>query len=266
MVPPELSDGTIPFVLYNLGGSLVNLISGFVFLGLYFLYSTVPYLSLFLLMLSLIGFAYALANGIPMRLGTVNNDGHNALSLGKNSEALRSFWVQLKVSEQLSKGTRLKDMPEEWFAVPSPEGMKNSMTAVMGVFACNRLMDAQSFEEADRLMERLLQADSAIVGLHRHLLLCDRVYCALVGKARPEQAESMLDKQQKSFMVSMKNYLSVLRTEYAYALLAERDEKKAAKLKACFENRARVSPYPGDIEGERALVAAAELAAEQLDI
>lgn len=62
-------------------------------------------------------------------------------------------------------------MPEEWFTVPSDEAMKNSMAAAVGVFACNRLMDAQYFAKADAVMRHLLEIDSGIIGLHRNLMI-----------------------------------------------------------------------------------------------
>ena len=141
MTPPELRDGKIPVILYNLGGSLMNILAALLCLLLSFLCKGVPLLNPFLMMMTVIGLAFAIMNGVPLRLGTVDNDGYNAWSLGKNPAALRSFWVQLKCNEQISKGVRLKNMPDEWFVVPSEEDMKNSMAAVMGVFACNRLMD-----------------------------------------------------------------------------------------------------------------------------
>lgn len=54
-----------------------------------------------------------MANGIPMRLGTVDNDGYNAFSIRKNSASMRAFRVQLKVNEQIAKGVRIKDMPAQ---------------------------------------------------------------------------------------------------------------------------------------------------------
>ena len=68
--------------------------------------------------------------------------------LYKFPSALRSFWVQLKVSGQMAEGVRLKDMPSEWFFLPNESEMQNSMTAVMAVFYENRLMDLHKFEEA----------------------------------------------------------------------------------------------------------------------
>lgn len=263
MSPPEIVDGKIPFVLYNLGGPLINMASSLIFLGLYLLCRNVPYLSIFLLMVSVIGFAYALINGFPMRLGMVNNDGYNTLSIGKNDKALHAFWIQFKVNEQITKGIRLKDMPEEWFTVTLTEEMKNSMTAAMSVFACNRLMDIHLFEESDQLMDKLLGMDSAIVGLHRKLMTCDRIYCELVGENRQDLLDRMLDKQQKKFMKSMKSYPSVLRTEYSYALLAEKDAEKAAKIKMQFEKCARTYPYFSNIESEHELICIADFVAKK---
>lgn len=263
MIPPEeMPEGKIPFVLYNLGGPLSNFASGLLFLGLYFPCRNVPYLSVFLLLFCAVGFAYALINGIPMRLGTVNNDGYNTLSIGKSPAALRAFQIQMKVAGRAAAGERLRDMPEEWFVLPSEEEMGNSMTAAIGVFAYNRLMDDHRFEEAVRLMDRLMATESAIVGLHRGLMICDRVYCGLIRKDRRDLTDKLLDKQQKKFMKAMKNFPSVLRTEYACALLAEKDPEKAARIRARFEECVRSYPYAVDIDSERELLDLADSAAE----
>lgn len=254
MTPPELVDGKIPVFLYNFGGVIANLITSAVSFGLYFATSNTSLLSAILLLLGIIGIALALMNGIPMRMGTVDNDGYNAFSLGHSKEALRAFWVQMKLNEQTAGGIRLKDMPEEWFELPSDEAMKNSMVAALGVFACNRMMDAHRFKEGDRLMSHFLEMESGIVGLHRNLMICDRIYIELIGESRKEMLDELLTKEQKKFMTSMKGFPSVIRTEYAYALLWEQDMKKVEKLKALFEKCAKTYPYSSDIQSERELM------------
>lgn len=265
MNPPDMKEGKIPYILYNLGGSIMNVITAILFFGLYLICTEVPMLSILLLMLSIIGIAFALMNGVPMRMGTVDNDGYNALSLGKEKEALRSFWVQMKVSNEQIKGIRLKDMPDEWFEVPSDEAMKNSMIAVMGVFACNRLIDQKRFQEADALMEKIINMKTGIVGLHRSLLVCDRIFCELIGENRAEKIDRMLDKQQKKFTKAMKKFPSVIRMEYAYALLHDRDLTKAEEIKEKFEQIAKTYPYRSDIESERELMATADEVYKKLE-
>ena len=258
MVPPDLKDGKIPLVLYNLGGSLINTLLGGLFLAGYLVFPDVLVLSPMLLLFAVVGFMVAMMNGIPMRLGTVDNDGYNAFALSKNREAVEAFWAQLKVGEQSAKGVRLKDMPAEWFALPTDEAMKNSMVAVRGVFVCNRLMDEGKFEEADSLMAHLLELESGIVGLHRDMLTCDRLYVELIGENRKEVIEEMMNREQKKFMKSMKRFPSVLRTQYALALLFERDAQKAEAIKHEFEKVAKFHPYAADIASERELMGIAE--------
>lgn len=258
MNPPELVNGKMPYVLYNLGGSILNIISSLIFIGFLLILQNSNVLKILLSMLAVIGVAFALMNGVPMRMGAVDNDGYNARSLGKDKEALRSFWVQMRVSNEQIYGHRLKDMPKEWFEIPSDEEMKNSMSAVLGVFACNRLMDEKRFEEADRLMEHFMEIKTGIVGVHRCLMLCDRIYSGLLRGDESDEIEKMLDKQQKKFMKSMKTFPSVLRTEYVIALLLEKDTVKADKIKRQFEKIAQTYPYISDIESERELMGLAE--------
>lgn len=258
MIPPDLKDGRMPVMLYNFGGAIVNLITAIVCFGLSFL---CPVRSLgwtILMMFAVIGLAFALINGLPVIMGAVNNDGRNALDLSRSEEATRAFWIQMKVNEQISKGIRLKDMPEEWFTVPSESSMNNGIIATLGVLACGRLMDQHQFEEADKLMKRLLSRQNGIVGLYRNLMICDRMYVEMISENRKEILDGMRSKDQLKIMKAMKKYPSVLRTEYVYALLAEKDPAKAQKAMAQFDQCTKSYPYPSEIDGERELIKLAE--------
>lgn len=258
MSPPDMSGGKMPFVLYNLGGVLMNLVSVLVCALLFLLFDGVPFLSLFLLMMCIIGLGFALINGIPMSSSAVSNDGRNALELGRSPEALRSLWVQMKVSEENVKGTRLRDMPEAWFYIPDDEAMKNGMIAAMAVFYENRLMDRHEFAPAQELADRLLNSGAGLAGIHRSLLVCDRIYCELIGGGDRALIERLHGKELQKFMKQMGKFPSVIRTQHAYALLFERDEKKAERLRKHFEKVAKSYPYPADLESERELMDIAE--------
>ena len=254
MGPPEMTEDDFPVILYNLGGSFLNMISALIFGGLALLCRPLILLSDFLLLLAWLGLGLGLLNGIPMRLNTVDNDGFNARSLVRSTEARRAFWVQLSVSEQTARGVRLRDMPEDWFAPPDDAALENSMMAATSVFTANRLMDQHRFEEADRLMAHLMEAGSGFAGIYRNLMIYDRLYCELLGEARGNVLQDLLSPAQQKFMKQMKNFPSVLRTEYAYALLAEKNGEKAAQLLAQFEKCARTYPYATDIQSERELM------------
>ncbi len=258
MIPPDLKDGKMPVMLYNFGGAIVNLFSAVVCAGFSFLCPVASLGWTILMMFAVIGLAFALMNGLPVKMGAVNNDGKNALDLSRSEEATRAFWIQMKVNEQISKGIRLKDMPDEWFTVPSEASMNNGIIATVGVMACSRLMDQHLFADADTLMKRLLSQRNGIVGLYRNLMICDRMYVEMISENRKEVLDKMRSKDQLKIMKAMKKYPSVLRTEYVYALLAEKDPAKAKKILAQFDQYSKSYPYPSEIEGERELIKLAE--------
>lgn len=258
MVPPEMVDGKFPVVLYNLGGSIVNLLVTALMIPVFVAIDKNSIFALFFFLLIAIGAITGLGNGIPMRTKTVDNDGYNAISLGKSKEAMRAFWIQMKTNEQLTKGIRTKDMPEEWFEVPTDEAMRNPMVATIGVYAASRLMDQHQFEDASKLINHLLEIETGMVALHRNLLICDQIYLELIGKNRSDRVEMLYTKEQKKFMKAMKTFPSVIRLEYAYHLIAAQNPKAAAKSMEAFERVAATYPYPNDINTERELMVIAK--------
>lgn len=62
----------------------------------------------------------------------------------------------------------------------------------------------------------------------------------------------------KKIMQAMKNFPSVIRTEYVYALLFERDVESAEKIKKRFEEQVRSYPYESDVMSEMELMRTAE--------
>ena len=258
--PPEMKNDKIPYVLYNLGGSILNLIASIIFLVLGIKFNNIELLNTILYMSAVIGFAYSLINGIPMRMGTVDNDGYNTLAMSKSSKALKSLWIQMKASELISNGIRLKDMPEEWFEVPSDDEMKNSMVSVLGVLTCNRFMDELNFSEAENLMKKILSNETAIIGVYKYLMKCDLAFCEMIkDMPNTEAVDSLLDKD-----TNMKNYPSVIRTNYTYNLLIKKDIPKALKIKESFNKIAKTHPFESDIESESELIQIAETKAIML--
>lgn len=256
--PPELKDGKMPYLLYNLGGPLANLLTAILSALLGVVFRENAPVQLFFVIQALVGLLCAVLNGVPMDVGEVCNDGKNVLSMSKDPAALRSLWVQLSLNAEQTRGVRLKDMPEEWFTMPTDEQLQNGMTAVLAVLHENRLMDEHRFGEAAELMDELNAKQTAIMTLHKNLFLCDRLYCALV---LGEDAEPYLtrwnEKPMQVFRKQMKDYLSMMATEYTVALLAEKDRLKAETVQLKFEKRCETYPYSGEVVSTKELMSIA---------
>lgn len=142
MIPPELVDGKMPCFLYNLGGCIFNALTAIACVAL----SGVLPAAVWIIG-AVSGVIVVALNGIPRSKG-VSNDGNNALSLGKDPKAMRAFWVQMKLAEAMAKGIRMKDMPDEWFWVPTDDEMKNVTLGAVGFCTCGRLLDAQKYDQS----------------------------------------------------------------------------------------------------------------------
>jgi hypothetical protein len=111
-------------------------------------------------------------------------------------------------------------------------------------------LDEHRFPEAVKLQEALLSLAITIPELQRSLLICDRIYCELVGNNDSAIIESLLTPEQLKLMKRMQNYPTVIRTQYALARLHDRDEHSAAKLKRQFEVCAATYPYSGELRSQ----------------
>ena len=69
-------------------------------------------------------------------------------------------------------------------------------------------------------------------------------------------------RKRRAAMKALGKMPSVTRTEYALALLRERDAEKAARIEARFDALVKRYPYPVDAECERELLRRAQAAAE----
>ncbi len=255
MSPPDPDEnGHIPFVLYNLGGVIVNLVTAVVFLAPAILLPNHSVFAVLFRMLVVIAAGFALINGFPLRIGAVDNDGTNTLVMLREPASVISFWRMMKINERTGRGERLRDMPEEWFGEPDEKLFENPIACSQAVFWLNRILDEGRYADMAREAEAFLKRDSALNGIYRNLLICDLVTCLLITE-RPGEVSVRLTPEAVRFMKTMQRSPSVLRCGIALALLRDGDMGGAEKLQTQFETVARTYPYPAEIDAEREILA-----------
>lgn len=254
LAPPEMTDGKMPYRLYNLGGVLANLLTALLAGVLIVPCRDVWGAKVFFEMLCLTGIGIALTNGVPLRVQGVANDGANARDLGKDPAALRSLWVQLSINAKQADGVALRDMPEEWFTQPTGN-LDSIMVATLAVLHANRLMDERRFAETAQAIDALETQKTAVLPLYRYLLLCDRLTCALLlGEDTAPMLERWNSREMRGFRKQMKTNPAVLRTEYGTALLLQKDATAARKFRDQFDRCTKTYPYAAEAESERILL------------
>lgn len=258
MAPPDnVKPENIPFVLYNLGGALMNCIFSVLSLFLYLTCREVPYLSSALLFICISGILFALVNALPRNNGIVCNDGANIKAIKDSPDARRAFWLQLTVNAAGTKGLRFRDMPDEWFDFPDNGDRSNQITCASDVMLVDRLMDTEKFSEAEAVCRRLLSDECPILGMHRTLIVCNLVCISLLN-GRTDDLNELMTEEQKKLLEMMKTLPPIIRTQYFIALLYKNDKAESDRYLELFEKSAKNYPYESDIESERDFMALAK--------
>ena len=250
--PPDLTDGKYPAVFYNLGGGLSNLLfAGAAWVAALEIDAAAAKVILPPFVLS--GLYLALMNLLPLKVGGIANDGYNIKAIRQGGDGAKAFWLQMKANKLQSDGIRLRDMPEEYFALADSEEKGNPLIDAVRVFRFQRLIDEKDFDGARELGQNLL-SESALLGLFQNIIRSELLYLELVGPCRTQVVEQFYTPEMKKYLKLVKNYPSVQRLNYAYAKRYAHDEAAAAAAKEKFEKVVKGYPMLGEIQLERELM------------
>lgn len=255
--PPDLKNGKMPHILYNLGGVIFNIVFAGVFLVFAFFLREYLFITTVFFALFIINFILGISNGIPIATNTVNNDGMNALSLGKNLGALRALWIQLKINSEAANGVRLSDMPDEWFVLPEGEELDNALCASIVSFKVSRLMDQHSFAEALDVITQYKNLPS-LPEIYRNLMALDEISIRAILGDDYTTVASVFTKGVHTLLTKMKSFPSVIRTKYIFALLVEKNITNAVRVKLSLEKIKKTYPYASDVDSEKEIMTIAE--------
>lgn len=224
MYPPEWKeDGAYPYVWYNLGGGLMNLLFCGLSVPLFFLHS--PLAAWIAGIFVLVGVVFGVSNLVPMSLG-LPNDGKNCLLCGKDRENQRAFYVQLKINAMLSDGAMLTDIPEELLCVGEGQPV-NSLTAFPRLMKVYRHWVLGEEERAEACLAELEASTDKLPVAFANTFDMERLYLLLHKKAPVEEIAAYLAVLQPVFL-QVKD-ISVLRVRYVYYLFLNDEEREAVE-------------------------------------
>lgn len=247
MRPPAYNDGNYPFMLYNLGGGLLNIfVSGLAILIAF----TTGFAYSFLVFFGFIGILLGLSNLIPLNL-KIPNDGYNIIYLRKDKLARRSFWLQMEVNAQLSEGNKINDMQAELFELPDDADLSNFMVLVIPYLKICRLAENDQYKEAKLVFEQY-KNEPAFLNLYRLQLQAEFLGIDIIAGKITDI--SKVDKITLKYLKRSAYVLSHSRVLYSYYLLVDKNPKKAEKYKKKFYKIATKYPYPTAVVEEKKLM------------
>lgn len=252
MEPPEYNED-FPYFLYNLGGGLLNIIISLIIIVIVMINKNLGNLSEILIIFSVVGLYIGLTNLIPLKISGISNDGNNIISIKKSNEAKYSFFIQLKVNSLLMKGTRIKDMPLEWFESIENLDTSNPISLSRAILRGNYYQDKGDLLKAKEIYEDLLK-NKRILGLYKKEIICELIFCEIMTTCDIDKINQLYNKEIKAYVKQSKHNIGKRRLLYAYELLINKDRGKAEKYRKDFNKLLRTYPYKGEIESELELI------------
>ena len=254
-IPAESKGNKMPTVAYNLGGFILGIIFAILFGILAFALHDYILLYMLLTVLCVTNLAIALTNGIPMRVGLIDNDGRNTVSLIKNPKAAYALRIQLLSNAENSRGVALSDMPNEWFVMPSDDELVDSLMHSQAYLCFSRYFERGEYDKAKEIAIRLLALDN-LLGLHRATLGISLAYIRILDGEYADADQFFKREYYKNSSLYLMD-LSSARCRYAYELLVKGSEK-GAKRELCVFNllvrKLKKYPFRDVIERECRLI------------
>lgn len=229
MAPPDKPLEQIDTRWYNAGGVLANLIVVVLSLLLIWAFDLPRWLNVLLIMMSIIGFVL-LANGIPMKMGGVANDGLNLLQLEKDIPGKQCFCNILEANARNQEGETYNEMPSRLFDLPQPIDWKNSMHIGSVLLAATRMTTLHQWEDAYRLLTEVLPHKDDIMVLYQ-LELENMMTLTCIATGRDEEARRHYSQDVAKYISHHASTQSDKRlTTMAITLALDGDRPKAEEM------------------------------------
>ena len=246
--PPDCKPEDAPYLIYHASGSAMNLIAALLHIPLLFMPGIAR---IYAICMIVVGLYFGILNGVPLRVQGIDNDGMNIKNMQKDPSLRVVIFRQLQINAAQSAGTRLRDMPQEWFCADDHEHLHGAVRFCY-------LLDRGDYAGALDYGQQLLR-NRRLNRIHRGAVQNDVETLKLLhGQHVFAQSEAL-----KAYRKSMAYDPAVQRALFVRALLKDRDEAAAEKIYQRFERACRRSPVPASNASEMEIISAARAIYEE---
>lgn len=255
MMPPPLRAGSFPFVIYNFGGVIMNIVTAAAgILAVIFIEGITFPVDAILILFSLGGIMGALMNGIPMKLSGISNDAHNVLSMLKDMEARNAFYTQLRVNGLQSQGTRLKSLPLEMLKLKEGSDLCNPLNTGFRLLEYYWYLDNMDFDSAQRCIDSLTPYLNKLLPYFKNEINCERIFLEFIGNCDKAFIDNLYDERLKKYVKAAKFMVSKKRLLMAYEYFYNENREKALEHYEAAISLAKKYPVKGEAEMELMLI------------
>ncbi|MBQ8799218.1 MAG: hypothetical protein IJZ55_06610 [Lachnospiraceae bacterium] len=221
MMPPEWKeDAPYPYVWYNLGGGILNIVTSLAVAPLFFLNN--PLLGWIAGVFIFDGVIFGLTNLLPMTVG-LPNDGKNCLLCKKDRMNQKAFYLQLKLNMMMSDGVTAKDLSDELLCV-GQEFEINSLTCYIRLMEFLKHLQKKEDAEARACLAEIEKNGRKLPVAFLNTIELQRMYCMILDKAPIEEIAAYYAVLQP-VLIQVKD-ISILLIKYVFYLCLTEEERE----------------------------------------
>jgi hypothetical protein len=239
MSPPHQEDN-FKFVLYNLGGGLLNLFCFFITFVLCIFLRGNDIAEIILSGFFVANLVLGVMSLVPMCF-RLPNDGYNALKASRSPDAKHGMYLMLRVNDEITSGKRYREYDEYAFGVSDTAKLSNCFVAYVIMCEAARFYDLGRYADSMRTLKRIPL--DKIPRYYRNLICIEYIYDALVRNLDVERAKELYAQEGMKILFRM-GTPSLFRVQSAYAFFAKNDKleaevflAKAKKSLTTYENK-----------------------------
>lgn len=223
MYPPkQRSDGSFPFILYNMGGGMSNLFFSLVMIPP--VITSHGILRTIYIAFITAGVLFAITNLVPFNQG-LQNDGMNLKGMLRSKELLEAFYVQLKVNAQMSDGKLITEYAPSDFPLIEGRDSTNMLAAFAYFYSYYMKLSAHDYEGARQLLDRMAENAENYLPANYNLIELERLFFMVIER-RPIEEIACVYHYVRVILNTAKTSVSIQRVSYVYeSLLSEVDKK-----------------------------------------
>ena len=238
-------NGKLPFVWYNVGGALFNVVFSAVAIFVALTFYEVTEIVFACWMFALIGLMMTITNLFPLPSG-MPNDGVNISSMKRSETERYAFRSQLLINEQLSAGVSLADMPNEWFTFPEDTDWGAPLSSGMATFIADRLTAQGEFEKAEAWCIKQMEEQPHMAPLFRNTLKLTAIFCEMVRNGYSDRCRSWFVGGFAKYVKSVKLPAQLL-FMYEYEKATGGNAKRINTYLKEFDKACKYYPYAGEV-------------------
>lgn len=235
MCPPKMPIESSPYILYHLGGGLMNLIVGGICIVLYHFVLPQDYLTFLLFKgFGIIGIILGVTNLIPCKTAGIQNDGYNLLDFRKNIETKKCMNMVLSMNAYLTLADSYADIPKELVdELKKMDFTKMDITngSILNAYNYQAALyfSEGNYEEVYRMQKHILDTEGTLE-IFRNEARCECLFYELTHGQDKETIEKLYNKKLQKYIKTTVLYPARMRLMFAYYYLYKKDDKKAQEM------------------------------------